>query len=130
LEVAVAIAYGQPITHKELSERRGADCHTALEALWKAGLIAYGPRRRDLPGAPPTYVTRKEFLVLFQLASLDDLPRLEDFEILNDRRSLPAELYEASDTDPGDRDDGSDADDGREEVGADDVGVSSAGQVP
>jgi segregation and condensation protein B len=50
-----------------------------LDLLVEQGWVA--PRgRRDAPGRPVTWVTTPAFLDQFGLASLDDLPRLDELE--------------------------------------------------
>jgi segregation and condensation protein B len=89
--VLAIIAYDQPITRKEVSEKIGAECDVAIAALRDAELITYGPRRRT-PGAPPTYVTTKKFEVELSLNGLNDLPSIEEIELLRDRRPAPETL--------------------------------------
>ncbi len=72
--VLVAIAYHQPITRDGLKEIFGKEINRDLIGrLHMRGLIGTGPRapRR---GAPHTYVTTDQFLVAFDLGSLQDLP--------------------------------------------------------
>ena len=78
-EVAVlaAIAYHQPVTRDGLKDIFGKEISRDLIGrLHARGLIGTGPRspRR---GAPYTYVTTEQFLVAFDLASLQDLPDRE-----------------------------------------------------
>ena len=78
-EVAVlaAIAYHQPITRDGLKDIFGKEISRDLIGrLHARGLIGTGPRspRR---GAPYTYVTTEQFLVAFDLESLQDLPDRE-----------------------------------------------------
>lgn len=78
-EVAVlaAIAYHQPITRDGLKDIFGKEISRDLIGrLHAQKLIATGPRspRR---GAPYTFVTTEQFLVIFGLASLRDLPDRE-----------------------------------------------------
>jgi segregation and condensation protein B len=75
--VLAAIAYEQPITRAELSERFGREIGRDLIAgLRERALIAPGPRK-PAPGAPFTYVTTARFLEVFGLETLGDLPDLE-----------------------------------------------------
>ena len=81
-EVAVlaAIAYHQPITRDGLKDIFGKEISRDLIGrLHARGLIGTGPRspRR---GAPYTYVTTEQFLVAFDLESLQDLPDREQLE--------------------------------------------------
>ena len=86
--VLMCIAYFQPITRAELSSFFGKEVSRDLIGrLRAAGLIASGPRS-PTPGAPYTYVTTKEFLLEFGLATLRDLP---DFEALEDAGLLSKE---------------------------------------
>ena len=78
--VLAAIAYRQPITRDGLKDIFGKEISRDLIGrLHALDLIATGPRapRR---GAPYTFVTTKQFLVLFGLESLDDLPDREQLE--------------------------------------------------
>jgi segregation and condensation protein B len=78
--VLAAIAYHQPITRDGLKDIFGRDISRDLIGrLHARGLIGTGPRapRR---GAPYTYVTTEQFLVAFDLESLQDLPDQEQLE--------------------------------------------------
>ena len=75
--VLAAIAYHQPITRDGLKDIFGKEISRDLIGrLHARGLIGTGPRspRR---GAPYTYVTTEQFLVAFDLESLQDLPDRE-----------------------------------------------------
>lgn len=79
MEMAVlcAVAYHQPIDRAGLADIFGKEVSRDLLArLRYLKLIADGPRapRR---GAPHTFVTTPEFLAMFDLQSLRDLPELE-----------------------------------------------------
>ncbi|MFP7675670.1 SMC-Scp complex subunit ScpB [Marivita sp. S0852] len=81
-DVAVlsAIAYHQPITRDGLKDIFGKEISRDLIGrLHAQGLIGTGPRapRR---GAPYTYVTTEQFLIAFDLQSLQDLPDREQLE--------------------------------------------------
>jgi segregation and condensation protein B len=72
-----AIAYLQPVTRAALSRLAGKEISRDLIArLKRLDLIATGPRAPE-PGAPYAYVTTRNFLSVFGLASLRDLPDLE-----------------------------------------------------
>lgn len=92
--VLMCIGYFQPITRGELSNFFGKEVSRDLIGhLRGAKLIASGPRS-PTPGAPYTYVTTKEFLLEFGLATLRDLP---DFEALEDAGLLSKEKLLAGD---------------------------------
>jgi segregation and condensation protein B len=78
LETLAIIAYHQPVTRAELEEMRGvAVSKGTLDLLLETGWVQ--PKgRRDSPGRPVTWVTTAAFLDHFDLASLDDLPRIEE----------------------------------------------------
>ena len=78
--VLAAIAYHQPITRDGLKDIFGKEISRDLIGRLQArGLIGNGPRapRR---GAPYTYVTTEQFLVAFDLESLQDLPDREQLQ--------------------------------------------------
>jgi segregation and condensation protein B len=80
LETLAIVAYQQPVTRAEIEAARGvAVGQGTLDLLVEAGWVA--PKgRREAPGRPVTWVTTRAFLDHFALASLDDLPRLEELE--------------------------------------------------
>ena len=78
--VLAAIAYHQPITREGLKDIFGKEISRDLIGrLHARNLITTGPRapRR---GAPYTFVTTEQFLVAFDLQSLQDLPDREQLE--------------------------------------------------
>ena len=87
IAVLAAIAYHQPITRDGLRDIFGKEISRDLIGrLHARGLIGTGPRspRR---GAPYTYVTTDQFLVAFDLESLQELPdreQLEDAGVLSE----------------------------------------------
>ena len=87
IAVLSAIAYHQPITRDGLRDIFGKEISRDLIGrLHARGLIGTGPRspRR---GAPYTYVTTDQFLVAFDLESLQELPdreQLEDAGVLSE----------------------------------------------
>ena len=80
LETLAVIAYQQPVTRAEIEVVRGVALgQGTLDILVEAGWVA--PKgRREAPGRPVTWVTTQAFLDHFALASLDDLPRLDELE--------------------------------------------------
>ena len=78
--VLAAIAWHQPITRDGLKDIFGKEISRDLIGrLHARGLIGTGPRspRR---GAPYTFVTTEQFLVAFDLETLQDLPDREQME--------------------------------------------------
>ena len=78
--VLAAIAYHQPVTRDGLKDIFGKEISRDLIGrLHAQGLIGTGPRspRR---GAPYTYVTTENFLIAFDMETLQDLPDREQLE--------------------------------------------------
>ncbi|WP_136661490.1 SMC-Scp complex subunit ScpB [Nitratireductor sp. XY-223] len=78
MEMAVlcAVAYHQPIDRSGLADIFGKEVsRDLLSRLKYRNLITNGPRA-PRPGAPHTFVTTNDFLVMFDLQSLRDLPEL------------------------------------------------------
>lgn len=83
LETLAIIAYKQPVTRADIEEIRGVVVNSQiLKALLEREWIRVAGHR-DVPGKPAVYVTTKVFLDYFNLASLDDLPKLMSVEGLN-----------------------------------------------
>ena len=77
MAVLCAVAYHQPITRDGLKEIFGKEISRDLLAqLRYTNMIANGPKA-PRPGAPHTFVTTTEFLAMFDLQTLRDLPDLE-----------------------------------------------------
>ncbi len=82
LETLCIIAYKQPLTRAEIEAIRGVEVIGPLETLTQRKLITVVGRRESI-GRPILYGTTSEFLRQFGLNSLDDLPKLESFNIEN-----------------------------------------------
>lgn len=79
LETLSIIAYSQPLTRPEVESIRGVACAPVIKVLLEKNLIREVGRKEG-PGRPVQYGTTKEFLQLFGLKSIADLPRLEETE--------------------------------------------------
>ena len=79
LETLSIVAYSQPITRAELENLRGVGSESVLRMLRERNLIA-DVGRKDAPGRPTLYGTTREFLKNFRLASIADLPKLNDVD--------------------------------------------------
>ncbi len=77
LETLSIIAYRQPITRVTMEEIRGVNCDGVLRTLLERGFVSTSGRE-DVPGRPFRYRTTKHFLRYFGLASLAELPPLEE----------------------------------------------------
>ncbi len=81
LETLAIIAYKQPILRQEIERLRGVDVGGILRTLLEKNLLRI-MGRRDLPGRPLIYGTTKKFLEVFDLKSLESLPRLKEIKDL------------------------------------------------
>ncbi len=77
LETLAIIAYSQPITRSEIESIRGVSPEGMIRLLSERNLIRE-VGRKDAPGRPIQYGTSAEFLRLFGLGSIADLPRLSE----------------------------------------------------
>ena len=84
LETLAIIAYRQPITKAEIEAIRGVDVDGVIGTLLERNLIR-AVARKDVPGRPFLYGTTPEFLQLFNLKDLSELPTLKEM----DEISLP-----------------------------------------
>ncbi|MHC5024588.1 MAG: SMC-Scp complex subunit ScpB [Planctomycetota bacterium] len=79
METLSIIAYRQPIMRAELEAIRGVASGEVLRGLLERRLVKIVGRAEEL-GRPMLYGTTREFLKVFGLASLDDLPAVEGAE--------------------------------------------------
>jgi len=77
LEVLAIIAYNQPLTRVEIDEMRGVASAHIIRKLVAKGLIKEAGKSK-LPGRPNLYRTTSEFLDTFGLASLNELPIIDE----------------------------------------------------
>ncbi len=83
LETLAIVAYRQPATKPEVDAIRGVDSGGTLKVLLDRELVRIVGKREEA-GRPLCYGTTKEFLNLFCLPSLGDLPSLRDMVELQD----------------------------------------------
>ena len=79
LETLSVIAYRQPVTRADIEFIRGVDAGSIIKNLLDRELIACVGRKED-SGRPMLFGTTKEFLKVFSLNSLSDLPPLSAFQ--------------------------------------------------
>ena len=80
LETLTVIAYYQPTTKAYIEQIRGVDSAYSVSALLTKKLIREAGRL-NVPGRPILYETTPDFLRVFGLQSLDELPEIERVEI-------------------------------------------------
>ena len=76
LEVLAVIAYNQPATRTFVDTVRGVDSSYAVNALVEKNMIE-PCGKLDAPGRPTLYRTTEDFLRVFGLSSLRDLPSVQ-----------------------------------------------------
>jgi segregation and condensation protein B len=76
LETLAVISYRQPVTRAQIEAVRGVNSDRALASLIQHGLVAEMGRAQTI-GRPALFATTPEFLQLFGLTRLDQLPRVE-----------------------------------------------------
>ncbi len=80
VETLAIIAYHQPVTRAEIEQVRGVTVSRGtLDVLLEIGWIRPRGRRR-VPGRPLTFGTTEAFLSHFGLASLTDLPGMDELK--------------------------------------------------
>ena len=80
LETLATVAYHQPVTRAEIESVRGVSLSKGtLDQLLEMGFVRLRGRRRT-PGRPVTYGTADRFLEHFGLASLSDMPGVQEMK--------------------------------------------------
>ena len=77
LETLAIVAYSQPITRSEIESVRGVSADGMLRLLGERDLVRE-VGRKDGPGRPIQYGTSGEFLRIFGITSIADLPKLAE----------------------------------------------------
>ncbi len=117
LETLAIVAYKQPATKPEIEAIRGVNVDGVLKTLIEKSLVKIVGRRETV-GRPILYGTTSEFLQYFGLNSLEELPKLEEFNITEKDIELPEHLKQEEDG-------GSQQDESRQEEKQDEVNQSS-----
>ena len=94
LETLTIVAYYQPTTKAYIEQIRGVDSAYSVSALLTKKLICEDGRL-NVPGRPILYRTTPDFLRVFGLSSLDELPEVELTD-LRSRQQLQLDMSEAS----------------------------------
>lgn len=97
METLTIIAYQQPVTRADVEAIRGVQAAEMIRQLLDRSLVRIGGEDDSL-GRPFLYETTRQFLSMFGLCRLEDLP---NFESLRRQRTLPvvAESDESVDDD-------------------------------
>ena len=87
------MAYRQPIVKSDIEKLRGVDATPTLKTLLERNLIRIAGHLPTV-GQPALYGTGEEFLKVFGISSLSELPTLRDLKDLED----PGEVEEKNET--------------------------------
>ncbi len=96
LETLAIIAYRQPMTRAEVEYLRGVDSGGVMKTLLEKNLLKI-IGKKDVPGRPLMYGTSRQFLELFGLRSLEDLPTLKEVSALDPELAEAVPLEPESD---------------------------------
>ncbi|MBC7964432.1 MAG: SMC-Scp complex subunit ScpB [Fuerstia sp.] len=86
METLTIIAYQQPVTRADVEAIRGVQAAEMIRQLMDRSLVRIGGEDDSL-GRPFLYITTQQFLTLYGLYRLEDLP---NYATLRRQRSLPA----------------------------------------
>ncbi len=78
-ESLAIVAYRQPVSRADIEFIRGTDSGSIIKNLLERDLIRC-VGRKDIPGKPMLFGTTEEFLRVYRLAGLGELPSLESFQ--------------------------------------------------
>ncbi len=81
LETLAIVAYKQPLVKNEVDQIRGVESGHLMRALMDRRLINF-VGKSDLPGKPMLYGTTKNFLQIFGLRNIGELPSLNEIDQL------------------------------------------------
>ena len=93
LEVLAILAYNPRSTKADIEMIRGVDSSGSMYRLLEYNLIEQAGKA-DLPGKPMTYRVTDEFLKMFGLKSLKDLPDLPKYKLDSNRQVVIDDLVE------------------------------------
>ncbi len=95
LEVLAILAYNPRSTRADIEMIRGVDCSGTMYRLLEYNLIEQSGKA-DLPGKPMTYKVTSDFMKMFGLKSLKDLPDLPKYKLDSNRQVVIDELVETN----------------------------------
>lgn len=99
LETLAIIAYRQPITRADIEAIRGVQSIEMLKQLMDRGLVRIVGEDDSL-GRPYLYGTTRQFLELFGLRGLDELPMAEELRRRSDAPATPENSVEGEEPAP------------------------------
>jgi len=96
METLSIIAYNPRITRAEIESIRGVNSDGTIYKLLDYELIE-DAGKLDAPGKPTTYRTTKNFLRMFGLETLDELPELPRYKLDENQQIVIDDLIEVND---------------------------------
>ncbi len=94
LETLSIIAYNPKITRAEIESIRGVNSDGTMYKLLEYNLIE-NVGKADLPGKPSMYSVTKDFLRMFGITSLEELPELPKYKLDENRQIVIDDILEA-----------------------------------
>lgn len=94
LETLAIIAYNPRITRAEIESIRGVNVDGTIYKLLDYNLIEE-TGKIDAPGKPMSYGTTKEFLKMFGLQSLEELPELPRYKLDENKQIVIDEIMDS-----------------------------------
>lgn len=96
METLAIIAYNPKITRSEIEAIRGVSVDGTIYKLLEYNLIEEAGKL-DAPGRPTLYRTTPNFLKMFGMSSLDELPELPKYK-LDENEQIVLEEFESTNT--------------------------------
>jgi len=93
LETLAIIAYNEPITRTQVDEIRGVNSGQVMRKLVAKNFIKE-VGRSDAAGRPILYKTTSDFLDYFGLATIEELPKIEELKI-GELEEKETDLYQS-----------------------------------
>lgn len=93
METLAIIAYNPKITRAEIESIRGVNTDGTIYKLLEYNLIEEAGRL-EAPGKPTIYKTTSEFLKMFGISTLDELPELPKYKIDENEQIVIDEIIE------------------------------------
>ena len=98
LESLAIIAYKQPVTKGIIETIRGVNADYTIQKLMEKELIEIAGRSSE-PGKPLLYKTTQQFLDYFGINAIDELPKLKEFEELQNQIGEKENIQNVDSTD-------------------------------
>ena len=98
LETLSIIAYNPKITRAQIEAIRGVSSDGTVYKLLEYGLIEEAGKL-DAPGRPTTYKVTNEFMKMFGISSLDELPELPRYKLDENQQIVIDDIIEEKEKD-------------------------------